>query len=81
MGMPMTEAALDIGVFRDVYVSLGEQLPEGDWIVSLHYKPFISWVWAGCIFMVLGGILAAADRRYRRLAERTAAAGAMQQAT
>ncbi|PKO57392.1 MAG: c-type cytochrome biogenesis protein CcmF, partial [Betaproteobacteria bacterium HGW-Betaproteobacteria-19] len=81
MGMPMTEAALDIGVFRDVYVSLGEQLPEGDWIVSLHYKPFISWIWAGCIFMVLGGILAAADRRYRRLAERTAAAGALQQAT
>lgn len=76
MGMPMTEAALDIGVFRDVYVSLGEQLPEGDWIVSLHYKPFISWIWAGCIFMVLGGILAAADRRYRRLAERSAPAGA-----
>ena len=76
MGMPMTEAALDIGVFRDVYVSLGEQLPEGDWIVSLHYKPFISWIWAGCIFMVLGGILAAADRRYRRLAESSAPAGA-----
>ncbi|NMG50097.1 heme lyase CcmF/NrfE family subunit [Azoarcus communis] len=76
MGMPMTEAALDIGVFRDVYVSLGEQLPEGDWIVSLHYKPFISWIWAGCIFMVLGGILAAADRRYRRLAERSAPTGA-----
>ncbi|MBR0567203.1 heme lyase CcmF/NrfE family subunit [Azoarcus sp. L1K30] len=80
MGMPMTEAALDIGPFRDVYVSLGEQLPEGDWIVSLHRKPFISWIWAGCLLMALGGVLAVADRRYRRLAERQMPASAMQQA-
>jgi len=73
-GMPMTEAALDIGVFRDVYVSLGEQLEDGSWIVSLYYKPFISWIWAGCVLMGLGGIFAAADRRYRRLAARDAAA-------
>jgi cytochrome c-type biogenesis protein CcmF len=78
--MPMTEAALDIGPFRDVYVSLGEQLPDGSWIVSLHHKPFISWVWLGCTLMGLGGILAAADRRYRRLAERRVPAGARQTA-
>ncbi|QDF99498.1 c-type cytochrome biogenesis protein CcmF [Azoarcus sp. DD4] len=74
--MPMTEAALDVGLFRDIYVSLGEQLKDGSWIVSLHYKPFISWIWAGCVLMVLGGICAAADRRYRKLAERHAAAAA-----
>ena len=74
-GMPMTEASLDIGVFRDVYVSLGEQLPDGAWIVSLYYKPFISWIWMGCVLMSLGGIFAAADRRYRRLAARETAAG------
>jgi cytochrome c-type biogenesis protein CcmF len=79
-GMPMTEAALDIGVFRDVYVSLGEQLPDGAWIVSLYYKPFISWIWMGCILMALGGVCAASDRRYRRLAAREAAAGAGQRA-
>ena len=73
-GMPMTEASLDIGVFRDVYVSLGEQLEDGAWIVSLYYKPFISWIWAGCVLMGLGGVFAAADRRYRRLAARDAAA-------
>jgi cytochrome c-type biogenesis protein CcmF len=66
MGMPMTEAAIDVGLFRDLYAALGEQLPDGDWIVSLHYKPFISWIWAGCAAMILGGLLAAADRRYRR---------------
>jgi cytochrome c-type biogenesis protein CcmF len=79
-GMPMTEAALDIGVFRDVYVSLGEQLPDGAWIVSLYYKPFISWIWMGCLLMGLGGVFAASDRRYRRLAAREAAAGAGQRA-
>ncbi len=73
-GMPMTEASLDIGVFRDVYVSLGEQLADGAWIVSLYYKPFISWIWLGCVLMGLGGVFAAADRRYRRLAAREAAA-------
>ena len=78
--MPMTEAALDVGLFRDVYVSLGEQLEDGSWIVSLHYKPFISWIWAGCVLMALGGILAAADRRYRRLAERRVPAAAVQAA-
>ena len=79
-GMPMTEAALDIGVFRDVYVSLGEQLADGAWIVSLYYKPFISWIWMGCLLMGLGGVFAASDRRYRRLAAREAAAGAGQRA-
>ncbi len=78
-GMPMTEAALDIGPFRDVYVSLGEQVDNGSWIVSLYYKPFISWIWLGCTLMALGGIFAASDRRYRRLAERAAPAAAAQQ--
>ncbi|NLF55774.1 MAG: heme lyase CcmF/NrfE family subunit [Thauera phenolivorans] len=68
-GMPMTEASIDIGPLRDVYVSLGEQLEDGSWIVSLYYKPFISWIWLGCLLMALGGIFAAADRRYRRTAE------------
>ena len=77
-GMPMTEASIDIGPFRDVYVSLGEQLEDGAWIVSLYYKPFISWIWLGCALMGLGGVFAAADRRYRRLAARDAAAGAGQ---
>jgi len=75
-GMPITEVSIDIGPFRDVYVSLGEQLQDGAWIVSLYYKPFISWIWLGCTLMGLGGLFAAADRRYRRLAERDAKVGA-----
>ncbi|WP_068638575.1 heme lyase CcmF/NrfE family subunit [Thauera butanivorans] len=77
-GMPMTEASIDIGPFRDVYVSLGEQLEDGSWIVSVYYKPFISWIWLGCIMMGLGGVFAAADRRYRRLAAREATVAANQ---
>ena len=78
--MPMTEASLDIGPFRDVYVSLGDELEDGSWIVSLYHKPFISWIWLGCTLMGVGGICAAADRRYRRLAERRVPAAATQSA-
>jgi cytochrome c-type biogenesis protein CcmF len=70
--MPMTEASLDVGPLRDIYVSLGDRVESGAWIVSLHYRPFISWIWLGCILMGLGGIFAAMDRRYRKLAEREA---------
>lgn len=74
--MPMTEADLDNGVFRDVYVSLGEPTGPDTWIVRLYYKPFISWIWLGCILMALGGICAAMDARYRRQAVREAHAPA-----
>jgi cytochrome c-type biogenesis protein CcmF len=66
--MPMTEAAIDTGLTRDVYVSLGEQL-QGEpaaWAVRVYHKPFVTWIWSGCLLMALGGLLAAADKRYRR---------------
>jgi len=63
---PMTEAGINAGLTRDVYVSLGEALGEsGAWSVRLYYKPFVRWIWLGGIFMTLGGLLAASDRRYR----------------
>jgi cytochrome c-type biogenesis protein CcmF len=61
----MTEAAIDSGLFRDLYVSLGEPLAGGAWSVRLYHKPFIDWIWGGCLIMALGGILAMSDRRYR----------------
>jgi cytochrome c-type biogenesis protein CcmF len=67
--MPMTEAAIDTGPTRDVYVSLGEKL-EGDgkpaWAMRVYHKPFIVWIWFGCLFMALGGGMAALDKRYRK---------------
>jgi cytochrome c-type biogenesis protein CcmF len=63
--MPMTEAAIDPGVTRDLYVSLGDELGEGAWLVKVQVKPFIDWIWFGCLVMALGGLLAASDRRYR----------------
>ncbi len=65
-GMPMTEAGISPGLTYDLYVALGEMLENGDWSVRLYYKPFIRWIWFGAIFMVVGGVLAASDRRYRR---------------
>jgi cytochrome c-type biogenesis protein CcmF len=63
--MPMTEAAIDRGFTRDLYVSLGEPSQNGAWAVRIQNKPFIGWIWAGCLIIATGGLLAAADRRYR----------------
>jgi cytochrome c-type biogenesis protein CcmF len=63
--MPMTEAAIDSGLTRDLYVSLGEQLPDGAWAVRVYHKPFVDWIWGGCVMMAIGGLLALSDRRYR----------------
>jgi cytochrome c-type biogenesis protein CcmF len=63
--MPMTEAGIDSGLLRDIYVSLGEPLDDKAWSLRLYHKPFVRWIWLGSIFMALGGLLAATDRRYR----------------
>jgi len=68
-GSVMTEAGIDPGLFGDHYVSLGEPLsaagPDGAWSVRIYVKPFVDWIWFGCLVMALGGFLAIADRRYR----------------
>ena len=63
--MPMTEAAIDWGFTRDLYVALGENLDNNAWALRLYYKPFIRWIWLGGLFMALGGLLCMFDRRYR----------------
>jgi cytochrome c-type biogenesis protein CcmF len=69
----MTEAAIDTGFTRDLYVSLGEPVGEsGAWGVRIYYKPFVDWIWGGAFIMAIGGFLALADRRYR-LGRRAAA--------
>ncbi|HEY0060667.1 MAG TPA: heme lyase CcmF/NrfE family subunit [Telluria sp.] len=70
--MPMTEAAIDRGFTRDLYISLGEAVNNTTWLVRVQHKPFMSWIWGGCIIMALGGLMAALDRRYRRVAQRQA---------
>ncbi|TAN83889.1 MAG: heme lyase CcmF/NrfE family subunit [Gallionella sp.] len=66
-GMPMTEAAIGTGLLGDLYVSLGEPIPgsNGAWSVRVYIKPFVDWIWGGCFFMAIGGVLAISDRRYR----------------
>ncbi len=66
----MTEAAIDAGLLRDVYIALGESLGDGDWAVRIQIKPFVRWIWLGGLLMALGGSLAIADARYRRLRKR-----------
>ena len=67
-GNTMTEAAIDPGWTRDLYVSLGEPLDEqvDAWAVRIYHKPFIRWIWLGSIFMLAGGMIGAANKRYRR---------------
>lgn len=61
----MTEAAISTGLTRDLYVSLGDQLDDKAWLVHVQHKPFIAWLWIGCLMMAFGGLLAVSDRRYR----------------
>jgi cytochrome c-type biogenesis protein CcmF len=70
----MTEAAIDPGLTGDLYVSLGDPLEGGAWLVKVQHKPFIDWIWGGCLVMALGGLLAASDRRYRFSEKRRTAA-------
>jgi cytochrome c-type biogenesis protein CcmF len=62
-GLTMTEAGIDYGFTRDLYVSMGSPLGEGAWSVRLYHKPFVGWIWGGALLMALGGVLAATDRR------------------
>jgi cytochrome c-type biogenesis protein CcmF len=63
-GNVMTETAIDTGLFRDLYVSLGEPVGSGAWSVRVYYKPFVGWIWGGALIMAIGGGLALSDRRY-----------------
>ena len=77
--MPTTEAAIDVGWTRDLYVAIGEAIDEQHRAVRIHVKPFVDWIWIGCLLMAAGGILAASDRRYRarERAAKTEAAAAL----
>ncbi len=76
-GNMMTEAAIDAGFFRDIYISLGEPLEEGGWAVRVHIKPFVRWIWFGAVIMALGGGLAILDRRYQRVRVRSSVPAGM----
>ena len=65
-GSTMTEVALDVGLFRDLYVAMGEPLTETAWAMRVHLKPFVRWIWLGALMMGFGAVLAVADKRYRK---------------
>jgi cytochrome c-type biogenesis protein CcmF len=75
--MPLSQAAIDVGLTRDLFVALGEPVGTQAWTLRIHVKPFMAWIWAGCLLMALGGALAATDRRYRLAREARAAAAAL----
>jgi len=72
----MTEADIDAGLFRDIFVAIGEQLSDDAWAIRLQYKPLVRWLWLGALVMAVGGFLAIADRRYRIRAREPQAAPA-----
>ena len=71
-GNSMTEAAIRSTPIGDLYVSLGEPVADRAWSVRVYHKPFVTWIWGGCILMAIGGLLALSDRRYRVAARRDA---------
>ncbi len=77
-GSTMTEVALDTGLFRDLYVAMGEPLTETAWAMRVHLKPFVRWIWLGALMMAFGALLAVADKRYRKrvVAEQAASSDA-----
>jgi cytochrome c-type biogenesis protein CcmF len=81
-GNVMTETAIDTGLTRDLYVSLGEPVNGGAWSVRVYYKPFVDWIWGGALLMAFGGGLTLSDRRYALAArkQREARATAQQSA-
>jgi cytochrome c-type biogenesis protein CcmF len=66
---PMTNAAIAPSITGDLYISMGEAVSQTAWVVRVYYKPFVDWIWGGCLIMAFGGVLALSDRRYR-LAQR-----------
>ena len=75
-GMVMTEAAIDSGFTRDLYIAMGEPLGDGDWAVRLSVKPYVDWIWAGAFLMGLGGFVSITDKRFRRRVDKKAEADA-----
>ena len=71
-GTPSTEMAIDAGLLRDLFITLGEEKEGGAWSMTVYVKPFVRWIWLGAIFMALGGTIAAGDKRYRRVRGREA---------
>ncbi len=61
----LAKTAIDAGLFRDVYVALGEPLEGGAWSLRVYYKPFIRWIWGGGLLIIIGGLIALSDRKYR----------------
>lgn len=59
-----SETAIDRSIFRDLYVSLGDQLPDGGWTVRVYHKPLVNWIWLGALIMAIGGAFAITDKRY-----------------
>ena len=64
-GTPTTEAAIDNGFWRDIYVVIGDPQAQGGWAMRVYFKPLANWIWGGAILMALGGLLSLTDRRYR----------------
>ena len=70
-GSLMTEVALDAGLFRDIYVAMGESVGDKAWAMRVHVKPFVRWIWLGALMMAFGACLSVADKRYRKKAQAT----------
>jgi cytochrome c-type biogenesis protein CcmF len=58
-GQVTTETAIHLTPLKDIYMTIGDQLDDGSWIVNIQFNYFIRWIWFSAIMMALGGSMLA----------------------
>ena len=64
-GSRTTEAGIDSGLLRDIYIVIGDVQADGSMTVKTYIKPLANWIWLGAVMMAIGGAASLSDRRYR----------------
>ena len=65
-GQLTTEAGIKSDLFKDLYVSMGDNLDTDIWSFKIQIKPFIRWIWLGAIMIAIGSFLAGL-KQFRRI--------------
>jgi cytochrome c-type biogenesis protein CcmF len=66
-GQPTSEAGIDMGFWRDLYVVLGDPAEGalGAHTMRIYVNPLVMWIWGGVAIMGVAGLISLTDRRHR----------------
>ena len=56
-GQITTETAIYVTPLRDIYLTIGDQLEDGSWIVNIQINYLIRWIWISAVFMSFAGLM------------------------